>query len=98
MVVPSFACSVAAPSEDRKRMTKDHCPCVVPCGKYAWRGRLLPGEDFLALQGLSRADVQGHGLQNVSPSMQKDMAGNAFSATVCGSVLLTCIVFAEQAM
>ena len=76
-------------------MRKHQCPCVVPGAKFAWRGQILKGAHFLALQGLSPADVQRHGLHNVPCRLQRSFAGNAFTATVCGSVLLACVLAAE---
>lgn len=75
--------------------TQMHCtPCIVPGSLWhTTRRRFLLGREKLRFQGIFEEDLKD--LDCVPESVLGDLAGNAFSATVCAANLLAALVFAE---
>ena len=66
------------------------CPCLCPNGRV-WstlRGRLLTGREKMSLQGLVCGDDYP-AWQSFSDRQLSDLAGNAFSTTVCLAVFVS---------
>ena len=80
MVVKMYA-------KDRLAFRDGESPCIVPNGKYIFRGCVLTASDFCALQGLAKEDQIRFGLTMLSPNLLRDCCGNRFSAPVIGAVL-----------
>jgi C-5 cytosine-specific DNA methylase len=86
-------------SIDRLRFKRNIFPCLLPDQKYLLlnKGELTLNQDprlFTALQGIGHQEVQHFGLQNLTLSHAQDLAGNAFTANICASVLLALMQFA----
>lgn len=86
-------------SIDRLRFKRNIFPCLLPDQKYLLlnKGELTLNHDprlFTALQGIGHQEVQHFGLQNLTLSHAQDLAGNAFTANICASVLLALMQFA----
>jgi site-specific DNA-cytosine methylase len=75
--------------------TQMHCtPCIVPGSLWhTTRRRFLLGREKLRFQGIFEEDLKD--LDCVPESVLGDLAGNAFSATVCAANLLAALIFAE---
>ncbi len=72
------------------------CPCLCPNGRI-WStslGRLLTGREKMALQGLWCGDAVAE-LRAFSDRDLSDLAGNAFSTTVCMAVALAVLATLE---
>ncbi len=72
------------------------CPCLCLNGRI-WStslGRLLTGREKMALQGLRCGDAVAE-LRAFSDRDLSDLAGNAFSTTVCMAVALAVLATLE---
>jgi hypothetical protein len=80
-------------SVDRLQFKNNSFPCLLPDKKYLIldKGQLRINSDpllFTALQGIGDAEVKHFGLGDISLSQCQDLAGNAFAANICISILL----------
>ena len=80
-------------SVDRIQFKHNVFPCLLPDKKYLIleNGQLRINSNplcFLALQGIGDAEVKHFGLGKIPLSQCQDLAGNAFSANICVSILL----------
>lgn len=81
-------------SIDRTNVRKDIdlCPCIVPHGKYfvTCPAGVLDAAAHLALQGVGAVELTRYKvLEQLNERQAKNMAGNAFAATICAAGLLT---------
>jgi hypothetical protein len=78
---------------DRARIGIGFCPCLTPSGVYYFgsKGKLLTGQDFAALQGVTRADLAQYGMDKVDDYILRDLFGNSFSATICTFAVLAAL-------
>ena len=83
-----------AKSAERGPACFDACPCIVPNSQpYRLQsGSLLSIEDVLALQGITKdafPSLPAWLADPTSSRMLRDMAGNAFTTSVCAAVLMS---------
>lgn len=74
------------------RAQRSLCPCVTPHGKFYVTDRkcILSSVAHLALQGIGPVETARYKVHEVLSERQaKNMAGNAFAATVCAASLLS---------
>ena len=83
-------------SIDRLRFRENVFPCLLPGQKYLLlnKGALSLIRDrrlFPALQGIGLKEAECFGLSELSLAKLQDLAGNAFTANICASILLAFI-------
>lgn len=78
------------------KVARGYCPCLQPTMKYVilneGRASIASGRQFLALQGIQEQEALAFGLDQEAPALQRDLAGNAFTANVCCAYLVACLL------
>ncbi len=84
-----------AKSAERAPSCVGECPCLVPNSKpfRRWAGKVLGPQEVLGLQGIWKEDFPQLG--TFSDVFLRNLAGNAFTATVALAVLLGALVHAD---
>lgn len=85
------------PGSRVRRDRQNYATCILPPSSlwHTVRHRFVLGQEKLALQGIFEDDLKD--IQNFSQVLLSDLAGNAFTSSVCLACMLAAITMADEA-